>query len=296
MWLLVLGLKQSKAKGYNMAKVKGLMMDVEDARKKINKNTAAIVPVHYAGLVANIEEFQKISLEYDVDIIEDAAQAFGVQINKKFCGSFGRFGCFSFHETKNLHSGLSGAIVCNNEKDFERAKCIWERGTNRQNALKGLVDKYSWVEIGGSFYPSELQAAFLSSQLEFFYENISKRKIIYNCYYKGLVKLKNKNLLYFPDIPDNVSSNYHAVYIILKSEEECDNIRVYLKKNNINAFIGYVPLHTSKVGLKISPSKNNLSITEKISSRILRLPFHNNLSGSDIKLITRKINDIIKGK
>ncbi len=275
---------------------KSLMIDVNDAKKKINKNTVAIVPIHYAGHVANIEGIKKLSNDYEIDIIEDAAQAFGIKLNENYCGTFGRFGCFSFHETKNIHAGLSGALVCNDEKDLEKAMCIWERGTNRQNALKGLVDKYSWVEIGGSFYPSELQAAFLSSQLENIESNRSKRKSIYSCYYEDLINLRDKNQLYFPDIPDNVFSNYHAFYIILPSEEKCDYLRTCLKSHNINAFIGYVPLHSSKVGKKINSNKNALPVTESISAKVLRLPFHNNLSISDVKLITGKINDIIKKK
>ena len=143
-----------------------LMIDIDDARAKISEHTVAIIPVHYGGLCADITNICELGREFNIFVVEDGAQAFGAYLSERHLGTFGDFGCFSFHETKNIHCGLGGALVINNEDFAKRARHIWERGTNRQEVLKGLVDKYSWVEIGGSFYPSELQAAFLFAQLE----------------------------------------------------------------------------------------------------------------------------------
>lgn len=204
----------------------------------------------------------------------------------KALGTFGDFGCFSFHETKNIHAGLSGALIINDETYKERALHIWERGTNRQEVLKGLVDKYSWVEIGGSFYPTELQAAFLFAQLESIDANKNERKRIYLSYYNNLKELKESGLLSYPSFQDGYNSNYHAFILILNDEEHCDRVREFLVENGVSAYIGYVPLHSSKVGVSMGYTADSLPITEEMAKRVLRLPFHNNMTAQDASYIS----------
>lgn len=169
---------------------KTMMMDVRDVREKFTQNTAAVVVVHYGGYCAEVNEFRALCDANEVYLVEDAAQAFNCFLNNKALGTIGDFGCFSFHETKNVHAGLSGALIIKDNSFVNRATYIWERGTNRQDVLKGLANKYSWVEIGGSFYPTELQTAFLYAQLEALERNIEERKVIYDEYKIGLAPLK----------------------------------------------------------------------------------------------------------
>lgn len=255
-----------------------LMLDIDDARAKISEHTVAIVPVHYGGLCADIAKICELGREFNLYVVEDGAQAFGTYLSGKHLGTFGDFGCFSFHETKNIHCGLGGALVVNNENFTERSRYIWERGTNRQEVLKGLANKYSWVEIGGSFYPSELQAAFLFAQLNNLSSNLTERKVIHDAYRNGLKDLRNDKKIWFPEIPNFYDSNYHAFYVIFDSESTADSVRSFLLKNDVQAFIGYVPLHSSPVGLKMGYGPESLPRTERIAKCILRFPLHNNMS------------------
>nr|BCN22274.1 dTDP-4-amino-4,6-dideoxygalactose transaminase [Vibrio mimicus] len=264
---------------------KTMMLDLDDAKRKITRKTIAIVSVHYAGQCCNIEELMSLCSENNLKLVEDAAQAFDSYLNNKALGTYGDFGCFSFHETKNIHAGLSGALVIGDKKYNDRATHIWERGTNRQEVLKGIVDKYSWVEIGGSFYPTELQAAFLYAQLQGLDQNKAKRKIIYDAYLNSFKLLKSQKKLYFPIYSDVYESNYHAFYIQLATEDLCDNVREYLLENQVSAYIGYVPLHSSRVGMSMGYKPDSLPITEECSKRVLRLPFHNNLTEDDVNYI-----------
>ena len=166
-----------------------------------------------------------------------------------------------------------------------------ERGTNRQDVLKGLVDKYSWVEVGGSFYPSELQSAFLFAQLESLDDNLRKRKVIYEIYCNKLTKLKKNNAFHFPSIDANFNSNYHAFFIIFNSEFDADGVREYLVAHDVHAYIGYVALHSSPVGIKMGYTPESLPKTELLAKRVLRLPFHNNMSEQDTDRVTNLITE-----
>ncbi len=167
-----------------------LMIDVDDVRQRVTDQTVAVVAVHYGGMAAKLDKLSELASDFDLYLVEDSAQAFGAFYEGQHLGTFGDFGCISFHETKNLHCGLGGALLVNNPSFLNRARCIWERGTNRQEVLKGVVDKYSWVEIGGSFYPTEFQAAFLLAQLEEADSNISEREKLHSQYKERLAPLK----------------------------------------------------------------------------------------------------------
>ena len=273
---------------------KSLMIDVADVLKKINKRTKAIVAVHYGGHPAKILELRKICKKNKIMLIEDAAQGFGCTINNKQLGTFGDIGCYSFHETKNIHSGLGGALYIRSNSLYKRAIAIRERGTNRHELLSGKVKSYSWVELGGSYYPTELQAAFLFAQLKKSTKNLKLRKNIHSLYEQKLKVLKNEKKLFYNDFEKGFKSNYHAFIIILNNRKDTIGLKEYLFSNNISAFIGYVPLHSSKVGLKLGNKVDDLPKTENISKRVLRLPLHTNLSKNEISRICILIQSYFK--
>jgi dTDP-4-amino-4,6-dideoxygalactose transaminase len=270
-----------------------MMLDLEDAESRITPNTTAIVVVHYGGYCAEIKSFRTLCDQRGLKLVEDAAQAFDCHLDNQPLGTFGDFGCFSFHETKNIHAGLSGALLIKDDNIIDRATHIWERGTNRQEVLKGLANKYTWVEVGGSFYPTEMQAAFLYAQLEGVDKNINERQSIYEAYKAGLDSLKLQGKVYFPNFQVSYQSNYHAFFILFKSESSCDRVREYLVAKKVAAYIGYVPLHSSPVGISMGYSPESLPITEEMAKRVLRLPFHNNMSLKDVNFVCSLIGDSI---
>ena len=275
---------------------KSMMLDPANVETKLTEFTTAVITVHYGGYCSDLSALKSICDVNNIYFIEDAAQAFDAWKDNKALGTFGDFGAFSFHETKNIHAGLSGALLINIDGFEDRARHIWERGTNRQEVLKGLVDKYSWVEIGGSFYPSELQAAFLYAQLQAVEKNKEERKQIFTRYVEKLIPLKEKNLLWFPDKQPGYESNFHAFWIQLSNEEECDRVRQGLSNQQIAAYIGYVPLHSSKVGLSMGYTANSLPITEKYANQLLRLPLHNAMSKQDVDRVCQNITEILSGQ
>lgn len=270
-----------------------MMIDIEDVKNKITIQTVAIVVVHYGGFGANGILFRELCDDNSIYLIEDAAQAFGCIEGDNHLGTIGDLGCYSFHETKNLHAGLSGALVIRNDKFIDRAGYIWERGTNRQEVLKGLADKYSWIEIGGSFYPTELQAAFLYAQLESFSRNLAERKNIFFGYYDFFIN-NNISKVCYPKISNNFQTNFHAFWVIFASIEECDYVRWKLVDDKIGAYIGYVPLHSSKVGMHMGYKPDDLSVTQEYAQRILRLPLHNNMEKDESKYIAESILKYVK--
>ena len=270
-----------------------LMIDAEDVKNKITSNTKAIVAVHYAGSSANLLPLLKLANQYNLKLVEDAAQGFGsFNEDNVPLGSIGDFGCISFHETKNIHCGLGGALYINSQDEglISKAVQIWERGTNRQDHLKGLVDKYTWTALGSSFYPTELQSAFLFSQLEVYKSNIAQRAEIYTAYINALVEVESSFKLKLLK-HENIRHNHHALIITVESEEVCDNLMSYLRSYDISPFIGYVPLHSSPMGQSLGYNALDLPITHEVSKRVIRLPFHNQLSLDDVKFIVTKIKN-----
>ena len=254
-----------------------MMINLENIKKLKTNYTKAVIVVHYGAFCINLSKILKYCKNNNIYLIEDAAQAFGSKKNNNFYGTIGDFGCYSFHETKNIHSGLGGALYVKNKKDFQKCLQIRERGTNRNEVIKGLKKKYSWTQLGGSYAPTELQMAFLFPQLESYQSVINKRKKIFNRYSEKLKLLLIKKFIYYPLLNKYYNSNYHAFWIRLNSEKSTNSLIKYMKKNNINLYIGYVPLHNSRVGRKFGLN-NKLINTEKYSKLIIRLPLHNSLN------------------
>jgi dTDP-4-amino-4,6-dideoxygalactose transaminase len=272
-----------------------MMMDPTDVSDRITPATRAIVPVHYGGIACDMGALMALANDHGLVVVEDAAQGLDARLDGEWLGTIAPLGCLSFHETKNLHAGLCGALFINEPSYFDRAENIWERGTDRQKLLKGLVDKYTWVEIGSSFYPSELQAAFLSAQLEAIDTNLAQRRVIYEAYLECLQPLADAGLLRLPRIDPGRQLNYHAVYVIFNSHQECDGAREHLRSNEVWAYIGYVPLHSSPVGQRLGYKPEDLPLTEEYAGRTLRLPFHNELDREDVRFVCGLIKDQLEG-
>ena len=261
-----------------------MMADVDDMASRITPRTRVLVPIHYGGLACDIDRIAGLAKDRGIALVEDAAQGFDALWNDRPLGTFGHLGCISFHETKNLHAGLCGALYINDEDlEFQdRAIRVWERGTNRQAVLRGVVDKYTWTDLGSSFYPTELQAAFLLAQLEAMTANKAKRQALRQRYDAGLLPLARRGSFHLPQIPQGLDSNYHACFVVFYSEADCERARLALKERNIAAYIGYVPLHTSPMGMALGNKLGDLPKTEQYASRVLRLPFHNELKDADV--------------
>ena len=259
----------------------------------ITSKTKAIVPVHYAGVSCNMSSIMEIALKHNLMVVEDAAQAIDshhidADGNKSALGSIGHLAAFSFHETKNIISGEGGMLAINDEQFSHRAEIIWEKGTNRSSFFRGEVDKYGWVDVGSSFLPSEITAAFLWAQLEQL-ENIqSKRKSIWDRYYNGLSEWAVKNGVGLPVIPNYATNNAHMFFLVCPSLKYRNDVLAKLKKNDIHAVFHYQSLHKSPF-YKEKHDGRDLPNSDRFTDCLLRLPMYYDLSASDVDRIVEVI-------
>lgn len=253
-------------------------MDVECVRAAITPKTKAIVPVHYAGVCCDMDELQKICDEHGLMMMEDAAQAVGSFYKGRPAGSMSDVGCFSFHETKNLSMGEGGAVLLNDPALIERAEIIREKGTDRSRFYRGQVDKYTWVDIGSSFLPSELNAAYLLAQLEEYKHINGCRMDRWNQYHEAFAALESEGHLKRMTIPAHCTHNAHMYYILLNSLAERTALISHLKENGVSAVFHYIPLHSAEAGLKFGRFHGEDRYTTSQSERLLRLPMYYSLS------------------
>jgi len=249
-----------------------LNIDEKLIEQAITQKTKAIVVVHYAGVACEMDPILNIAKRYNLFVVEDAAQGILACYKGKPLGSMGDFGCLSFHETKNIHCGEGGALLINNEKYVERAEIIREKGTNRSQFFRGQVDKYRWVDIGSSYLPGELTAAFLSAQLECAEEITQKRLNIWNKYHEIFQDLENTEKVRRPIIPEECEHNRHIYYLLLNKRYNRDSVLQKMKEQGVNAVFHYQPLHSSPAGKKYGKYSSPLPVTDDISERIIRLP------------------------
>ncbi|MBL4585510.1 MAG: dTDP-4-amino-4,6-dideoxygalactose transaminase [Flavobacteriales bacterium] len=268
-------------------------MDESSIRELITDRTKAIVPVHYAGVACDMNSIMDISDEFGLFIIEDAAQA--IDSSYKWpngtispLGSLGHFGTYSFHETKNIQSGEGGALLINDASQHDRAEVIWEKGTNRTAFWRGDVDKYGWVDIGSSFLPSELIAAFLYAQLENLDEIQSLRKAIWTRYADGLKPLIEKGSVREPYIPSYATNNAHMYYLVCNSLEERTGLIAFLTDHNIYAAFHYQSLHNSEYFEKLHDGRE-LIWADRYTSCLVRLPIYAELSLKQVDFIIEKV-------
>jgi len=257
----------------------------------ITPRTKAIVPVHYAGVSCEMDKIMELASKYNLLVIEDAAQGVMSQYKGRFLGTIGHMGCYSFHETKNYNCGEGGSLLSNNEEFIERAEIIREKGTNRSKFFRGQVDKYSWVDVGSSYLPSEMNAAFLYAQLENSDDINGYRLKIWNDYYTGLSELEERNMIKLPVIPEHCKHNAHMFYLKCASLSERTELINYLGNQNIQSVFHYIPLHSSEAGVKYSRFHGVDTFTTSESEKLLRLPMHNSLLESDINRIIESIKE-----
>lgn len=249
-----------------------LNIDETLIEEAITPKTKAIVPVHYAGVGCEMDTICALAQNYDLLVIEDAAQGVMASYKGRPLGSIGDLGCFSFHETKNIISGEGGALLANRADLAGRAEIIREKGTNRSRFFRGEVDKYTWVDLGSSYLPGEVIAAFLYAQMEEAAAITQQRLLIWNDYHRAFSELESRGALRRPVIPEYCGHNAHMYYILLDTNDKRTELIAALGAEGIHAVFHYVPLHTSPFGRKHARSSGTLNNTEKLSERLLRLP------------------------
>ena len=256
----------------------------------ITKQTKAIILVHYAGVACGMDQLNEIAANSNLPLIEDNAHGLFGKYKGQFLGTFGRVATQSFHETKNFSCGEGGALLLNNLEDIERAEIIREKGTNRGRFFRGQVDKYSWVDVGSSYLPSDMLAAFLLAQLEERERIQSRRKKIWQTYWDQLSDWAEINKVGLPTIPAHCEQSYHMFYLLLPSLSVRQELIAHLRRAGILSVFHYLPLHLSTMGRKFGGQEGDCPVTEDISDRLLRLPFYFSLTDEEQQTVLSEIH------
>jgi dTDP-4-amino-4,6-dideoxygalactose transaminase len=268
-------------------------LNLDEARIEaaVTPKTRAIVTVHYAGMPCAMDEILLIADRTGLLVIEDAAQALLSNYKGRFLGTVGHLGCLSFHETKNIISGEGGALLVNDERFVTRAEIIREKGTNRSRFFRGEVDKYSWIDLGSSFLPSELVGAFLCAQLEEAERIVAARCRISSHYHDLLRPLEENGWLRLPPMVSDCASNGHIFYIITRSLEERSRLIQHLRGDGILSVFHYVPLHSSPAGLRFGRTSGDMQVTDAVSDCLLRLPLYYEMTDEEVERVAKGINE-----
>jgi dTDP-4-amino-4,6-dideoxygalactose transaminase len=268
-----------------------LNIDEQLIEEKITEKTKYICPVHYGGVACNMTSISAIAKKHNLLIVEDAASAMLAKYKDKYLGTIGDIGTFSFHETKNCSSGEGGAILINRDDFVDRAEIIREKGTDRSRFFRGEVEKYSWIDVGSNYLPSEIIAAFLYAQIEHAHDINKRRQYIWQKYRMGLDILQDKEKVQLPGIPSECEHNAHLFYLLLQDETTRDRLMTYLREAGIWTVFHYLPLQSSVMGKKFGYSRSDCPVSVDISGRLLRLPFFNALTESEQDYIIVKIKE-----
>lgn len=264
-------------------------IDEKLIEQAVTEKTKVVVPVHYAGISCEMDKIMQLAKKYQIAVVEDAAQGMMSSYKGHSLGTIGDFGCISFHETKNYSMGEGGAIFIKDAKYIEQAEIIREKGTNRSKFYRGEIDKYTWMDCGSSYLPSDINAAYLYAQLEMADEVNNNRKELWQTYYKELLSLKEGGAIELPVVPDGCVHNAHMFYIKAKDLEERTRLIQFLKENGIMAVFHYIPLHSSPAGRKYGRFAGEDRYTTKESERLLRLPIYYNLGKNNVEKICEVI-------
>jgi dTDP-4-amino-4,6-dideoxygalactose transaminase len=268
-----------------------LNIDENLIEEAITKKTKAIFSVHYAGVGCEMDSINSIAKKHKLFVIEDAAQGFLAKYKGKYLGTIGDMGAVSFHETKNIISGEGGALLINNSRFIERAEILREKGTNRSKFFRGEIDKYTWVDLGSSYLPGEIIAAFLYAQLEEAREITKRRLSIWHKYHEQFEELEEKDCLRRPIIPDDCEQNGHLYYIILNNAQARTKLIEFLRKKGILAIFHYIPLHSSPAGKKYTRFVGKMTVTNRASDTIIRLPLFYDITEKEIEYVIKSIKD-----
>jgi dTDP-4-amino-4,6-dideoxygalactose transaminase len=271
-----------------------LNLDETRVEAAISDRTKAIVPVHYGGVSCAMDEILELAKRHDIPVVEDAAQGVNATYKGRWLGTMGALGTWSFHETKNVICGEGGAIVINDPALAERAEIVREKGTNRSQFLRGQVDKYTWIDIGGSFLMSDLLAAFLYSQLEHIDLITQRRRQIWWRYSEALALLADSGAVRLPEIPADCTSNCHMYHIRVANTKVRSELITHLRERGILAVFHYVPLHQSPLAMERGWADCSLPVTEREAARVLRLPLYPDLSVDDQEDVTRAIFESVE--
>ena len=267
-------------------------INADKIEELITDKTKVIVPVHYAGIACDMDKIMDIANRHNLFVVEDAAQAIDSFYKGKPLGGIGHFGCFSFHETKNVTAGGEGGLlVVNDERFIRRAEIIWEKGTNRAEFFRGMVNKYGWVDTGSSFLPSEVNAAFLWAQLENLDAIQQKRKNIWNAYHDAFAPLAEKGCFKTPVVPSWATNNAHMYYLVCNSLDERTNLINFLRQQDVCAVFHYQSLHQSTYYKEHSDNVPDLPYSDYFTDHLVRLPMYYELSEADIQLVIRLIKE-----
>lgn len=265
-------------------------LDAEKLESLVTPNTKVIVPVHYAGVACDMDVIMEVARKHNLIVVEDAAQAVDSFYKGRPCGGCGHLGAFSFHETKNITAGGEGGLLTiNDERFIRRSEIIWEKGTNRAEFFRGAVNKYGWVDMGSSFLPSEINAAFLWAQLENLDDIQGKRKKLWDRYAEKLQPLAAKGLVRLPQIPEYATNNAHMFYLVCRNLEERTNLIAYLKEKGITAPFHYLSLHKSEWYLNNCELRPELPNCDMYADCLVRMPMFYELELEDVEFITDTI-------
>lgn len=290
----------STADAFVMVGAKVVFVDVNPDTMNIDENkiesaitnkTKAIVVVHYAGISPDMDKIIEIAKKHNLKVVEDAAQGFMATYKDKYLGTIGDLGCYSFHETKNYSMGEGGALVINDPKLIERAEIIREKGTNRSKFFRGEIDKYTWVDYGSSYLPSELNCAYLYPQLEKAEEINNARIDLWNYYRDNLRDLEENGLIKIQSVPEYSKHNAHMFYIKARDLEERTELLKYLKQNGVQAVFHYIPLHDAPAGKKFGRFNGEDKYTTSESEKLVRLPMYYGLTKKDQDVVIKNIKD-----
>jgi dTDP-4-amino-4,6-dideoxygalactose transaminase len=271
-----------------------LNIDESKIREAITERTKAICVVHYAGVACELEAIKKLANEIGLYVIEDAAQAYNAYWRNEPLGSIGQLATMSFHETKNIMSGEGGALIINDPTLVERAEILWQKGTNRLKFERREINKYTWVDIGSSYLPSELVAAFLWAQLEDGAQITERRLVLWERYRTSLSALESEGVISCPDPPAEHRHNGHIFYILVPDKRIRDEFLCELEFHGVNAVSHYVPLHNAPAGLRYGRANGPLPVTEDVAARLIRLPLHAGMDESDVDYVVAAIYAVAK--
>ena len=268
-----------------------LNLDERLIEAAITPRTRAIAPMHYAGVACDMDKILALAAKHGLVVIEDAAQALLATYKDKKLGTVGDFGCLSFHDTKNVICGEGGALLFRDEQYIARAEVVREKGTNRKAFFKGLVNKYSWVDIGSSYLPGEITAAFLFAQLQQADILTRRRKELCAAYGKRLKPLETEGLLALPKGHSDRVDTGHIFFVLARSAEECQGLRKHLLARNIHAVTHYVPLHSAVAGRKYGRTPGPMPVTDRVGDTLLRLPLFHELTDAQLERVVAGIHD-----
>lgn len=270
-----------------------LTLDPADVARKITPRTRAIMAVIYAGVSADLNALLGLARGRSIEIVEDAAQGIGASYRGRPAGTTGAIGCFSFHETKNYSTGEGGAFVTSNTDYMTRAEILREKGTNRKQFLLGLVDKYTWVDVGSSYLPPDFTGALLCSQLDKMESIQRRRAAIYNRYQKELAPLQARGWMTLPTLPPDVESNHHIFWTLLRDEGTRNRAIAFLREHGIGTTFHYLPLHLSPVGRSLGGKPGDCPVTESVSERLLRLPIYPSLTDDEQSAVIAALSEFL---